>query len=188
MWWAQVGHILIEDYGNWPSVQSQQSWSKTCLSFLHVKCGKSFIMSMAYDTSLYKQHVQSCKSHTTKAGMHTLDNSLNFVLPLSGSSSVNSGWYLWQVSSSVALPWTFWRWPANWKLSSFNDCLICWWHQHQCSSWTDRCIRPHTRNSQMIRSSLFVWEEAYIHNWGGTLLPESLTQLWAASACKGLPP
>lgn len=58
---------------------------------LHVKCGKSFIMSMAYDTSLYKQHVQSCKSHTTKAGMHTLDNSLNFVLPLSGSSSVNSG-------------------------------------------------------------------------------------------------
>ena len=57
---------------------------------LHVKCGKSIVMSMVYDVSLYKRHVQSCRSRTAKAGMHTLDIGLNFVLPqVSGSSSEN---------------------------------------------------------------------------------------------------
>jgi hypothetical protein len=57
---------------------------------LHVKCSKFIHMAMVYDTTLYKRHVQSCKSRTANTGMHTLDNGLNYVsLPLSGSSSAN---------------------------------------------------------------------------------------------------
>jgi hypothetical protein len=46
---------------------------------LHVKCGKLIRMATVYDTSLYKRHVQNCKSRTATAGMHTLDNGLNYV-------------------------------------------------------------------------------------------------------------
>ena len=82
---------------------------------LHVKCGKSIVMSMPYDISLYKRHVQNCKSRTANAGMHTLDNSLNFILPLqvSGSSSANSG----ICDNSTAL------WPCP-GLSEEDDPLI----------------------------------------------------------------
>jgi hypothetical protein len=38
---------------------------------LHVKCGKVIRMAMVYDVSLYKRHVQNCKSHTVRAGMHS---------------------------------------------------------------------------------------------------------------------
>jgi hypothetical protein len=59
---------------------------------LHVRCGKLLRMATVYDTTLYKRHVQNCKSRTAKAGMHTLDKGLNYVfLQQPGSSSVNSG-------------------------------------------------------------------------------------------------
>ena len=54
---------------------------------LHVKCGKLIRMATVYDTSLYKRHIQNCKSHTATAGMHTLDKGLNYVfLQQPGSS------------------------------------------------------------------------------------------------------
>lgn len=82
---------------------------------LHVKCGKSVVMSMPYDISLYKRHVQSCKSCTANAGMHTLDNGLNFILPLqvSGLSLVNGS----ICDDSTAL------WPCP-GLSEEDDPLI----------------------------------------------------------------
>jgi hypothetical protein len=46
---------------------------------LHIKCGKVIRMATVYDVTLYKCHVQTCKSHTATAGMHTLDHGLNFV-------------------------------------------------------------------------------------------------------------
>jgi hypothetical protein len=59
---------------------------------LHVRCGKLLRMATVYDTTLYKRHVQNCKSRTAKAGMHTLDKGLNYVfLRQSGPSSVSSG-------------------------------------------------------------------------------------------------
>lgn len=57
---------------------------------LHVKCGKCIRMATVYDTTLFKRHVRNCKSRTAMAGMHTLDQGLNFVfLQQPGSSSVN---------------------------------------------------------------------------------------------------
>ena len=54
---------------------------------LHVKCGKLIRMATVYDTSLYKRHIQNCKSHTATADMHTLDKGLNYVfLQQPGSS------------------------------------------------------------------------------------------------------
>ena len=58
---------------------------------LHVKCGKSIRMAMAYDTSLYKRHVTKwCKSRTARAGMHTLDKGLNCVFPQQQGSSFSA--------------------------------------------------------------------------------------------------
>ena len=58
---------------------------------LHIQCGKLLCMATVYDTTLYKRHVQNCKSRTAKAGMHTLDKGLNYVFRQQpGSSSVNS--------------------------------------------------------------------------------------------------
>ncbi|KAN0130335.1 hypothetical protein V8E53_011848 [Lactarius tabidus] len=56
---------------------------------LHIKCGKVIRMATAYDVSLFKHHVQSCKSQTARAGMHTLDRGLSFVfLQCDGSPSL----------------------------------------------------------------------------------------------------
>jgi hypothetical protein len=61
---------------------------------LHVKCGKLIRMATVYDTSLYRRHIQNCKSHTPMAGMHTLDKGLNYVFlqqPHSSSAVASSG-------------------------------------------------------------------------------------------------
>ena len=55
---------------------------------LHVKCGKLIRMATVYDTSLYKRHIQSCKSRTAAAGMRTLDNGLNYVFRCQPGSSL----------------------------------------------------------------------------------------------------
>jgi hypothetical protein len=69
---------------------------------LHVKCGKLIRMATVYDVSLYKRHVQNCKSRTARAGMHTLDHGLNFVFlrqdgfsPLADSGAHNDTSSLW---------------------------------------------------------------------------------------------
>jgi hypothetical protein len=72
---------------------------------LHMKCGKSIRMAMVYNISLYKRHVQRCKSLTAMAGMHTLDNGLNFVFfQKSGSPSLANG--------SVRAESTLWPCPG----------------------------------------------------------------------------
>ena len=59
---------------------------------LHLKCGKLIRMAMVYDTTLFKRHVQNCKSRTAMAGMHTLDNGLSYVfLQQPGPSSATGG-------------------------------------------------------------------------------------------------
>lgn len=53
--------------------------AKRAWDVLHVRCGKVICMATVYDVNLYKHHVQSCKSHTTRVGMHTLDQGLSFI-------------------------------------------------------------------------------------------------------------
>ncbi|KAH9005409.1 hypothetical protein EDB86DRAFT_3176724 [Lactarius hatsudake] len=66
---------------------------KRARTVLHIKCGKPITMATVYDVSVYKSHVDNCKSNTASAGMHTLDRGLNFVFfQKAGSSfSVASG-------------------------------------------------------------------------------------------------
>ena len=77
---------------------------KRAREVLHVKCGKIICMAMVYDISLYKRHIKNCKSQTVRAGMHTLDNGLNFVFRQDGFPSLaNSGGSHDDISS---------RWPC----------------------------------------------------------------------------
>jgi hypothetical protein len=74
-----------------PQSEVDDTNPKCARDALHVKCGKLLRMATVYDISLYKRHVQNCKSHTATAGMHTLDKGLQFVFRQQpGSSSVNS--------------------------------------------------------------------------------------------------
>jgi hypothetical protein len=74
-----------------PQTEVDEVNPRRARDILHVKCGKFIRMAMVYDINLYKRHVQSCKSRTANAGMHTLDNGLGYVFfPPSGSSSENS--------------------------------------------------------------------------------------------------
>ncbi|KAN0140883.1 hypothetical protein V8E53_001327 [Lactarius tabidus] len=74
-----------------PQSEVDDTNPKCARDVLHVKCGKLLRMATVYDTSRYKRHVQNCKSHTAMAGMHTLDNGLQFVFRQQpGFSSVNS--------------------------------------------------------------------------------------------------
>lgn len=74
-----------------PQFEVDDTNPRRARNVLHVKCGKVIRMAMVYDISLYKRHVQNCKSRTATAGMHTLDNGLQYVfLHQPGSSFVNS--------------------------------------------------------------------------------------------------
>ena len=64
---------------------------KRARDVLHVKCGKVLRMATVYDVSLFKRHIQLCKSHTAQAGMHTLDHGLNFVFLQQDVSSSFAG-------------------------------------------------------------------------------------------------
>ena len=84
-WSAFKSKILAID----PQSEVDDTNSRRARDVLHVKCGKWIRMAMVYDTTLCKRHVQNCKSRTAKAGMHTLDQGLNFVfIQQPGSSSV----------------------------------------------------------------------------------------------------
>jgi hypothetical protein len=79
--------MAIDPQSEVDEVNPKHAWD-----VLHVKCSKFIHMAMVYDTTLYKWHVQNCKSHTAKAGMHTLDNGLSYVFHLLvlGPSSTDS--------------------------------------------------------------------------------------------------
>lgn len=74
-----------------PQFEVDDTNPRRARNVLHIKCGKVIRMAMVYDISLYKRHVQNCKKRTATAGMHTLDNGLQFVfLQQPGASLVNS--------------------------------------------------------------------------------------------------
>ena len=72
---------------------------------LHIKCGKSIRMATVYNTTLYKRHVQTCKSQTVVAGMHTLDKGLSYVFLQQPGSSLAT-------SSVCDKPETWWPCPG----------------------------------------------------------------------------
>jgi hypothetical protein len=93
---------------------------KWACDILHVKCGKVIRMATVYDVSLFKRHVQICKSHTAQAGMHTLDRGLNFVFLQQDVSSSLAGP---QATGSSAHDNAITTWPCP-GLSGEVDPLI----------------------------------------------------------------
>ena len=86
-WAAFKSKIMVID----PQSEVDNNNPRYARNVLHLKCGKLIRMATVYDTTLYKRHVQTCNSRTAMAGMHTLDNGLNYVsLRQHGSSSAKS--------------------------------------------------------------------------------------------------